>query len=103
MATNNQGPKKTQTEIYRRESRRWPILLILVLGALLFSTAVALGSRWVYREFVKDQPAQSPVPTATDRAPAVPETSGTEESQQSEDTGSEAGQNSNDNLPVTGG
>ena len=105
MATDNQRSKKQQTDVFRREGRNWLVLLVLVIAALLISSAVALGARWIYREFIKDEPARTPVPTATDRLPAASETSGAENTQ-SPETGADSAENQNstdDSLPVTGG
>lgn len=105
MAVNNQQSKKQQTEVYRKEGRKWPVLLVLVIAALLVSAAVALTSRWVYREFIKDQPSQNPVPAQADKLPAESSSSENKQSTQTESNSSgESGQNNSEaDLPVTGG
>ena len=92
----------SNAEVVRREGRRWPILLALVLAALLISTAIALGGRWAYREFIKEEPAV-PSPTQaeasteqqTQQLQSSEEEAGTTETQQ--------GGSQTEPLPDTGG
>jgi hypothetical protein len=106
MPSNNQTSKKPPTEIYRREGRNWLILLGLIVAALLVSAAIALGGRWVYREFVKDEPGKSAPEIQGANGTAGPESSGAEETQSVPSTeGANTGgqDDSSENLPVTGG
>jgi len=89
----------SNAEVVRKEGRRWPILLALVIAALLVSTAVALGGRWAYREFIKDEPLKNPSPTQAGNVPTEEsvQSSSEEESQQKQNG------NSDTELPATGG
>ncbi|OGL25999.1 hypothetical protein A2708_01965 [Candidatus Saccharibacteria bacterium RIFCSPHIGHO2_01_FULL_49_21] len=89
----------------RREGRRWPVLLTLIIASLVVATAVAFGARWVYREYIEDEPAGTP---AELQGGEVPDNAG-ERSQQSggegDSAGSEQGGTGTETspLPDTGG
>lgn len=82
--TDQQKIKHTDTEIYRREGSRWPILLGLIVAALVVATAVALGGRWAYRELTKDEPEKAAPAADTQNQPAEQVAPVTPESDQSQ-------------------
>ena len=76
----------SNAEVVRKEGRRWPLLLLLVIASLLIATGVAYGGRWAYREFVEDEPAGTPAELQSEAAPE----GATERSQQSGDSSNSA-------------
>ena len=95
----------SNAEVVRKEGRRWPLLLVLVIASLLIATGVAYGGRWAYREFVEDEPSGTPAELqgqggesregASEQSQPAGEGADTTESQQS---GTES-----EPLPDTGG
>jgi hypothetical protein len=88
----------SNAETIRREGRRWPLLLLLIIVSLIVATGVALGGRWVYREYVEDGPKQAaPAETQATEQSQTEQQNGGDESQQQQG-GTETGP-----LPDTGG
>jgi len=96
--------KNQNTQVFRREGRNWLILLLLVLAALVVATGITLGSRWVYREYIEDEPEPvSPLEIQSEGQTAPADA--TEQKTQTEGAGSsESNQNEpSEPLPATGG
>jgi hypothetical protein len=53
LFSRNRGtelPSESQVEYPNRPGRRWPVLVVYIIAALLVATAVVFAGRWVYHK-----------------------------------------------------
>lgn len=58
-------------DFYEEESRRWPMVVLYIVLALLVATAVVFTGRWIYQKVTDNKPAP-PAGTSQGQAPAPP-------------------------------
>lgn len=100
-------PEPIPHEYQRKEGRRWPVILIYGLLALLIAITVVFAGRWVYREVTNNPPSPKSTPTQAEKsAPnATKESSQPAANSQTPASASNPGSpqtQSNTRLPKTG-
>ncbi|MBI2009361.1 hypothetical protein HYS84_03030 [Candidatus Saccharibacteria bacterium] len=61
-------------DFYEEEKRRWPMVVLYVILALLVATAVVFAGRWIYQQITDNKPKPAPpAGTGQGQAPAPPE------------------------------
>ncbi|OGL25276.1 hypothetical protein A3A68_01420 [Candidatus Saccharibacteria bacterium RIFCSPLOWO2_01_FULL_48_13] len=90
----------SDAEEIRWEGRRWPLLVVLIVVALLLATALTLGGRWAYRQIFEDQPTKQE-PTKSETQNQQPEAE-TQNQSEIEAPAPPTGDDS-EPLPSTGG
>lgn len=72
-------PQPIPYEFHKKEGRRWPVLLVYFLLALIVSTGIVFAGRWAYREVSNNPPSSKPAPAQANKnvkkAPAAPKES----------------------------